>query len=81
MRHAVGTSLFALFALGAGTTLSHATTGLVDWSVAGLFVAGGAAGSWLGLRAGAPIGRGAIEAVLALLILAAAAFLPRRAFA
>jgi uncharacterized membrane protein YfcA len=83
MRYAVGTSLVAVFALGAGTALSYATAGLVDWPVAALFVAGGAVGSWLGLRAGARIGarRGALEAVLAVLILVVAAFILWRAFA
>jgi uncharacterized membrane protein YfcA len=83
MRYAVGTSLVAVFALGAGTALSYATAGLVDWPVAALFVAGGAVGSWLGLRAGARIGarRGALEAVLAVLILAVAGFILWRSFA
>jgi uncharacterized membrane protein YfcA len=81
MRYAVGTSLVAVFALGAGTAFSYATAGLVDWPVAALFVAGGALGSWLGLRAGARIGarRGALEAVLAGLILLVAAYIFWRA--
>jgi uncharacterized protein len=50
---ATGTSLVAVSAFGAATAASYAWSGLVDWRVAGLFIAGGVLGS-LG---GAPLGR------------------------
>ena len=45
---AIGSSLVAVTAFGATTALSYALSGLVDWTVAGLFVAGGVAGSFGG---------------------------------
>lgn len=51
MLNAVGSSLVSVFALGATTAANYAFSNLVDWRVAGLFVAGGVFGSLLGLRA------------------------------
>ncbi len=50
MTFAVGTSLVAVSAFGAATAASYAASGLVDWRVALVFIAGGALGS-LGARA------------------------------
>ena len=52
MGNAVGTSLVAVSALGLSTAGSYAVSGLVDWRLAGLLLAGGAIGAWLGARAG-----------------------------
>jgi uncharacterized membrane protein YfcA len=49
---AIGTSLFAVSALGAATAASYAFSGFVDWPMAGLFVLGGLAGGVVGIRLG-----------------------------
>lgn len=51
MLHAIGTSLVAVTAFGATTAASYAAGGLVDWSLAGIFIVGGLFGSRLGARA------------------------------
>ena len=53
---AIGSSLVAVTAFGATTALSYALSGLVDWTVAGLFVAGGVAGSLGGAAAARRLG-------------------------
>ena len=50
MTFAVGTSLVAVSAFGAATAASYALSGLVDWSIALVFIAGGIIGS-IGARA------------------------------
>ncbi len=47
---AIGSSLVAVCAFGVTTALSYASSGLVDWPVAGLFIAGGLAGGAAGTR-------------------------------
>jgi len=71
MRQAVGTSLVAVTAFGLTTAASYASAGLVDWNLAALFVGGGVAGSFVGLRAGNVLAsrRGALTKVFAGLIL------------
>ncbi|NWH08132.1 MAG: sulfite exporter TauE/SafE family protein [Alphaproteobacteria bacterium] len=51
MLNAVGSSLVSVFALGAATAANYAVSGLVDWHIATLFVAGGFFGSLAGIRA------------------------------
>jgi uncharacterized membrane protein YfcA len=53
LRNAVGTSLVAVAAFGLTTASTYALSGMVDWVVAALFVAGGLVGA----AAGAAIGR------------------------
>ncbi len=48
---AIGSSLVSVTAFGATTAASYALSGLVDWKIAGLFVAGGAVGGMVGLLA------------------------------
>ncbi len=48
--HAVGSSLVSVGAFGLTTAVSYAFAGLVDWRVAGFFVAGGIAGGLFGVR-------------------------------
>ncbi len=48
--NAIGSSLVSVAAFGTTTAASYAASGLVDWSVAMLFVLGGAAGGLLGVR-------------------------------
>lgn len=50
MLNAVGSSLVSVFALGATTAVSYGISGLVAWPVAGVFVIGGVAGGYAGLR-------------------------------
>jgi LPXTG-motif cell wall-anchored protein len=52
LANAIGTSLVAVSAFGLATAGSYAVSGLIDWPLAALLVTGGAAGSWLGIRAG-----------------------------
>ena len=49
---AIGTSLVGVAAFGAATAASYAISGLIDWSLAGLFVVGGVLGGLLGSRLG-----------------------------
>ena len=48
---AIGTSLLAVAALGATTAASYALSGLIDWPLFAVLVAGGALGSIIGTRA------------------------------
>lgn len=50
LSNAVGTSLVAVTAFGLTTASSYAISGLVDWSLAALLVAGGAVGSIAGTK-------------------------------
>ena len=49
---AIGTSLVAVGAFGAATAASYAVSGLIDWSVAALFVVGGLLGGMAGVGLG-----------------------------
>src|SRR5205085_9386221 len=53
---AIGTSLVAVVAFGASTAISYAMSGLVDWRLAGLFIAGGLLGGLAGIATGRMIG-------------------------
>jgi uncharacterized membrane protein YfcA len=48
--NAIGSSLVSVAAFGATTAVSYALSGLVDWMLAALFVAGGIAGGFVGIR-------------------------------
>ncbi len=82
MLQAIGTSLVAVTAFGLTTAGSYAAAGLVDWGLAGVFVAGGVAGSLLGARAGRALSRrrGLLTKVFAGLILLVAAYTLARSF-
>jgi uncharacterized protein len=47
---AIGSSLFAVGVFGTTTAVNYAVSGLVNWPVALLFVAGGIGGGWVGAR-------------------------------
>jgi uncharacterized membrane protein YfcA len=49
--NAIGSSLVSVAAFGATTAASYALAGMVDWPIAGLFVAGGALGGFAGIVA------------------------------
>ena len=55
MASAIGTSLVAVSAFGLTTAASYASSGLIDWPLVGLVVAGGLAGSIAGARANAQL--------------------------
>lgn len=80
MLQAIGTSLVAVTAFGLTTAGSYAMAGLVDWSMAGIFIAGGVAGSLLGQRAGRRLAarRGRLTQVFAALILVVAFYMLAR---
>jgi uncharacterized membrane protein YfcA len=82
MLQAVGTSLVAVTAFGLTTAGSYAAAGLVDWTLAGVFVAGGVLGSLLGTQAGRRLSRrrGLLTRVFAGLILVVAAYMLARSF-
>lgn len=48
--NAIGSSLVSVAAFGATTAASYALSGLVDWMLAGLFIAGGVIGGFIGIR-------------------------------
>jgi len=54
--YAIGTSLVAVVAFGASTAISYAVSGLIDWRLAGLFIAGGLLGGLIGIVTGRLIG-------------------------
>ncbi len=51
LQNAIGTSLFAVTTFGLATATSYTLSGLVDWRLAALVVAGGIAGTLIGTRA------------------------------
>jgi uncharacterized protein len=55
--NAVGSSLLAVTAFGAATALNYAVSGLVDWSLAVLFISGGIVGGLAGVGAARVMGR------------------------
>lgn len=77
MLNAVGTSLVAVAAFGLTTALNYAWSGMVDWPLAGVFIAGGVAGGLLGLMAARRLSesRGALTTVFAVLIFVVAAYM------
>ena len=75
--NAVGSSLVAVTAFGLTTAANYAASGLVDWPLAALFVAGGVLGSLLGARAAKFLSarKGALTTVFAVLIFAVAVYM------
>ena len=77
MLNAVGTSLVAVAAFGLTTAFNYAWSGMVDWPLAGVFIAGGIAGGLVGLAAARRLSesRGALTTVFAILIFVVAAYM------
>lgn len=75
--NAVASSLASVAAFGATTATSYAFAGLVDWRIAGLFIAGGLCGSVLGMQTGKAISRhkGLLQNVFAGVIFLVAAYM------
>jgi len=77
MLSAVGSSLVAVTAFGLTTAANYAFSGLVDWTLAGLFIAGGVAGGLLGGQSAKVLAdrKGALRTVFAALIFAVAVYM------
>lgn len=78
--NAISSSLVAVTAFGLTTAASYAYSGLIAWPLAGLFVAGGIAGGWLGIRTARLLAgrRGALNVVFAGIIIAVALYMLAR---
>lgn len=78
--NAVSSSLVAVTAFGMTTAASYAWSGLVSWTLAGLFVAGGILGGLAGTRAARHLAerRGALNIVFAVVIIAVALYMLAR---
>jgi uncharacterized protein len=74
---AVGSSLVSVAAFGLTTSLNYAASGLVDWTLAGVFIAGGFLGGVAGTRASHKLAgkRGALNLVFAGVIFVTAAYM------
>ena len=76
MINAVGTSLVAVTAFGLTTAANYAFSGLVDWVLAAVFIAGGMVGSLLGTKAAKRLsGSGHLGSIFAGLIFVVAAYM------
>lgn len=75
--NAIGSSLVSVTAFGLTTAGNYAWSGLVDWPLAGLFVAGGLLGGLLGARCAKSLSnrKGALTTVFALVIFAMAIYM------
>lgn len=49
--NAIGSSLFSVGCFGLTTAVNYALSGLIDWTIALLFIVGGVGGGFLGMRA------------------------------
>lgn len=74
---AVGSSLLAVTAFGLTSALSYASSGLVAWSLAAVFIGGGAVGSLFGTRLATRLAdrKGALNVVFAGLIIVVALYM------
>jgi len=81
--NAVGSSLVAVTAFGATTAANYAASGSVDWAIAALFIGGGIAGGYAGIRAAHALAsrKGYLNIVFAVLIFAVAAYMLVRSLA
>jgi uncharacterized membrane protein YfcA len=68
---AIGTSLAAVSVFGAATAANYAASGLVDWRIAGFFIAGGVLGGLAGSLAGRKLGgaKGRLASIFALFVI------------
>lgn len=76
LRHAVASSLMVVTALGLTTAGSYALSGLVDWSITGLLIAGGILGTVSGIVIGKRLGarEGLLDRGFAILVVAVGAY-------
>ncbi|MEN9683500.1 MAG: hypothetical protein RLZZ427_1251 [Pseudomonadota bacterium] len=82
MFRAVGTSLVAVSAFGLTTALNYAASGLVDWPIAGSFIAGGVAGSVIGTAASRRLAaqKGRLTTLFAMLVVVVAVYTLYRSY-
>ena len=75
--NAIGSSLLSVTTFGLTTAGNYAWSGLIDWPLAGLFVAGGVLGGLLGARLVKSLAsrRGALTMIFAVLIFAVAIYM------
>lgn len=75
--NAVGSSLVAVTAFGVTTAANYAYSGLVDWILAAVFIAGGVLGGLLGARSAKTLAgrKGALNTTFAALIFVVAAYM------
>ncbi|OIQ82215.1 sulfite exporter TauE/SafE [mine drainage metagenome] len=78
MISAIGTSLFSVGTFGLTTALNYARSGLLDWTVAGLYIGGGVVGGWFGSRVATHLGRsgkGTLNVIFAALVAVVAVYM------
>lgn len=76
MINAVGTSLVAVTAFGLTTALNYAFSGLVDWLLAAVFIAGGLIGSFAGTKSAKRLSSsGHLTSIFAALIFVVSAYM------
>jgi uncharacterized membrane protein YfcA len=75
--NAIGSSLLAVAAFGATAAFNYARSGLVDWRLAVIFIAGGVGGGLAGGRVARLLGgrRGALNIVFAGIIVLVAIYM------
>ncbi|NOU02516.1 MAG: sulfite exporter TauE/SafE family protein [Novosphingobium sp.] len=80
---AIGTSLIAVAAFGLTTALNYAASGMLDWTLAGYFIAGGAIGSLIGTRVSRYLAakKGILNTVFATMIVIVAGYMLYRSSA
>ena len=80
--NAVGSSLVAVTAFGLTTAVSYSISGLVDWTFAGIFIAGGVLGGIAGAAAAKTLAsrRGVLSVVFAAVIFCVAVYMLYRSF-
>jgi uncharacterized membrane protein YfcA len=81
--NAVSSSLVAVTSFGATTAASYAYSGLVDWQLAGVFIAGGIIGGLLGVHAARYLAprRGMLNVVFAMIIICVGIYMLVRSLA
>lgn len=77
MRNAVGSSLVAVTAFGLTAAINYAFSGLVDWTLASVFIIGGIAGGFMGTLLSQRLSaiKGALNTLFAELIFAMALYM------
>ena len=80
MLNAIGTSLVAVTAFGLTTALNYASSGLIDWGLAGAFIGGGVIGSALGARIARRLAKetGRLAILFAVIVFAVASYMLAR---
>jgi uncharacterized membrane protein YfcA len=79
---AIGSSLVAVGVFGMTTAVNYAVSGLVEWPIALLFIAGGIAGGWLGALLAKRLSaqRQTLTRVLGCMLVVVAAYMLYRSF-